>query len=78
MSEPTQDELDKIQHAADELGEYFDTVAIFVTRHDGEGVSGTYHAERSTGNYYAIYGQIRQWIRQQEEPDTYNIVEEED
>ena len=46
------------------LCEHFDTVQIFVTRHDGEYCMV---ANRGNGNWYARYGQIHEWLIQEDE-----------
>jgi hypothetical protein len=67
--EPNEDEdrdmaiLDS--HVA-QLCEHFDTVQIFVTRQNGE-ENVTMTADKGNGNWYARYGQVREWITKQEE-----------
>lgn len=41
------------------LGEEFDSVQVFCTRHDGE---GTLNVTRGTGNWFARWGQVVQWV----------------
>ena len=45
----------------------FDSIQIFVTRHDSSNDGGTLHVESGTGNWYARYGQVKDWIARQEE-----------
>jgi hypothetical protein len=46
------------KHAA-QLAEHFDTVQIFVTHQEGE---ITTSAIEGAGNWFARYGQVRQWV----------------
>lgn len=48
-----------INQAMDELIEQFDTVQIFITRHDGD---GTVARIRGRGNYYARRGIVQDWL----------------
>ena len=43
------------------LSEHFDSVRIFVTRHEGN-ESNTASYETGGGNFYAQLGQIREWL----------------
>jgi len=65
MSTTTDPDLNLLQAAVGNLAEHFDTVQIFCTRH----VS----IERSTeqflagsGNLYARFGQVKQWVIEEE------------
>jgi hypothetical protein len=63
MSDDTKDrDLDLVEKHATELSEYFDSVRIFVTRHDG--TKGTVHLTKGRGNFYAQYGHVREWLIQ--------------
>jgi len=44
-----------------QLGEHFDSVQIFATRHDPE-AGGTVNAQMGSGNWFTRYGQVREWI----------------
>lgn len=59
MSEREQD-MARVQKALDLLSEHFDTVQIFVTRHED---GGTRAANLGSGNWYARYG----WREENEE-----------
>jgi len=50
-----------LRKALNELGEYFDTVQIFVTRHDPAEENGTLEYNCGIGNYYARLGQVKMW-----------------
>jgi len=43
------------------LGEHFDSVRIFATRHDPE-TENTYALDWGTGNIYAQLGQVRDYV----------------
>ena len=58
MADPN---VKRVQDALDQLGEHFDTVMIFVTLHSGNDV-GTIAISRGSGNWYARYGQVQEWI----------------
>ena len=58
------DDMKMLGSHVSRLCEHFDTVQIFVTRHQG-GSSMT--ANRGGGNWYARFGQVRQWLIQEEE-----------
>lgn len=47
--------------AIDSLGEHFDSVAIFVTRHESS-KGGTLRLIQQSGNLYATVGWVRDWI----------------
>ena len=44
-----------------QLAEHFDTVQIFVTRHEGDG-NGPLRMDSGSGNFYGRFGQIACWI----------------
>jgi hypothetical protein len=52
----------RVREAAEALGEHFDAVIIFATRYESELASGTIRVSHGTGNWYARYGQVREWI----------------
>ncbi len=60
MSEETSRTLEKLERVLTEMSGEFDTVRIFVTRHDGS--KGTYALSRGRGNIYAQYGHVREWL----------------
>lgn len=58
-----------------QLSEHFDSVEIFVTRkHPG----GTINAEHGDGNWYARYGQVRQWVISEEERMRHSVRSDDD
>jgi hypothetical protein len=42
-------------------------VQIFCTRHESGENGGTLAVKKGTGNIYARYGQVREWLIQQDE-----------
>lgn len=46
------------------LTEHFDTVQIFVTRHESNAI-GTVSCNFGTGNFFARFGQIQLWLEDQ-------------
>ena len=48
------------------LAEHFDTVQVFCTK-KCDGSRGTIRFHEGAGNYYARFGQARQWIIREEE-----------
>ncbi len=56
------------------LSEHFDNVQIIATRSDG---TDTLVIDRGTGNWYARYGAVREWIIIQEERTKIHTRQEE-
>lgn len=50
-----------------ELGEHFESVRIFVTRASPEEHHDTQAIDNGTGNFYAQFGQIQEWMSIQDE-----------
>lgn len=67
MSEQKDEDLDRVKRACETLGEHFDTVQIFVTRHEPGIEDGTINITWSEGNWFARYGQVREWLVKAEE-----------
>lgn len=65
MSELDND-INKVQEAADKLSEFFDTVQIFVTRDEPVVENGTVDFVAYRGNSITRYGQIKLWINRKE------------
>lgn len=55
-----------VDEAITKLGEHFDSVMIFVSRYDGGDV-GSVNVAKGLGNWYARYGQVREWLVKEEE-----------
>jgi hypothetical protein len=49
------------------LGEHFDTVQIFTTKHDGGDDATTHSFKKGIGNWYARFGQVMEWVTQSNE-----------
>ena len=45
---------------------HFDSVHIFCTKYEGKGNGGTSHFNVGEGNWYARYGQIKEWTIREE------------
>jgi hypothetical protein len=58
----TEQQQSVLRKAAHDLGEHFDTIQIFVTTHQPAELGGTMHGSLGVGNWYARYGQIREWL----------------
>jgi len=55
------DEQKRVDAVKESLLEHFDSVRIFVTRHNGsEDTTQSY--ETGGGNFYAQLGQVREWV----------------
>ena len=64
MSQSTEEQdLALVRSHANRLSEHFDTVQIFVTRASPCG--GTINVQLGSGNWFARYGQVQAWVRQQ-------------
>jgi hypothetical protein len=66
-----------LEAACESLGEHFDTIQIFVTRHEPTEEGGTISATWGSGNYFAGYGQAVEWVVKQDERSR-QIVREQD
>jgi hypothetical protein len=62
--EDAQQDMDWIKAACEQLGEHFDTVQIFVTRFDPE--DGTTNIDWGSGDWFARYGKVKQWVLKEE------------
>lgn len=58
MNDETKD-IKRLDLICGQLMEHYDTVQIFVSKHEGE---LTCTLNRGRGHWYARYGQIQQWI----------------
>lgn len=72
MSEPADNagisrDTELVQRAAEQLGEHFDTVQIFVSRHMPAEADGTFTTQWGVGNWFARAGQIAEWVNANEE-----------
>lgn len=72
MSEDEQQAQEKtdlaiVKSAIDRLGEHFCTCQIFVTRHQPESDGATMNLAYGSGNWFARYGQVKEWIVRRDE-----------
>lgn len=59
----TDKDIEMVQRCLTSLGEHFDTVQIFVTRHEaGVTDGGTVAISMGCGNNFAREGQVRNWL----------------
>ena len=58
-------DIELLENHISQLMEHFDTVHIFVTRHEGNNTQ-TVRVDKGAGNWYAKYGQIKLWTKVQE------------
>ena len=67
MSEEIEQDKDLaiLKRHAEQIMEHFDNVTIFVTRKADDG-EGTVNASWGRGNWYARYGQVREWVTKEE------------
>jgi hypothetical protein len=66
MADEAEQDMDVLRRHAAMLGEHFDTIQIFVTRHVAED-DDTITAHYGTGHWLARLGQVRDWVIQQDE-----------
>ena len=59
-------EYELVKKACQELGEHFDSVQIFTSRHEPGIEDGTLDASFGVGNFFSRYGQIKFWMLKQE------------
>jgi hypothetical protein len=67
MTPQEQADLDRLKEACQKLGEHYDSVHIFATRHESGALNGTVNAQWGQGNWFARYGQIQAWLIKQDE-----------
>ena len=56
-----------ISQKVSELAEHFDSVRIFATRNSEDGKCKTRAYDDGAGNFYAQFGQIKEWISIQDQ-----------
>lgn len=71
QTEPSPD-VKRIDECLAHLGEHFDSVMIFATRNESGESDGTIRVQKGVGNWYARYGQVRQWIVRVDEDERDN------
>lgn len=60
-------DVEMLRNACEALGDHFDSVQIFVTRHMPAEADGTRIVNYGSGNWFARYGQVRHWVIEHEE-----------
>lgn len=67
MGDQQDQDLQLLKNHLEQLGEHFDSVQIFATRHEHGTLDGTVTVQLGTGNWYARYGQIHEWLIKNDE-----------
>lgn len=69
MTTEEQREVDLLKNATLNLGEHFETVQIFVTRHQSETEddTGTVNLNYGIGNWFVRIGFVKDWVIRQDE-----------
>lgn len=62
-----EEDEERIKKACEQLGESYDSVQIFVTRHEAGELGGTVNLQWGAGNYFTRSGQVREWLIKQDE-----------
>jgi hypothetical protein len=62
-----------VSRHAEQLGEHFDSVQIFVTGSHADGDGTTRCITRGSGNWYASYGAILEWVIAQDQRTRNNL-----
>ena len=60
-------DMNLVRTHVEALGEHFDSVQIFCTRHSPGDMDGTVHLNLGSGNYFTRSGHVREWLIQQDE-----------
>jgi hypothetical protein len=76
MTDAEQD-LEMVKKASEKLGEHFDTVLILTTRYDPATADGTVNINYGCGNWFARYGQVREYLIKCDERTRCQVREEE-
>lgn len=60
----TEEDIDvaRVRDAVSKLGEHFDSVQVFTTRHDPGEEKHTISIQLGSGNWYSRYGQVKSWV----------------
>jgi hypothetical protein len=65
--EPKDEDMKRVDDAIQTLGDFFDSVQIFATRHEPGEHDGTIAINKGAGNWFARYGQVKEWVVKTEE-----------
>lgn len=71
------EDMERVEAACRALGEHFDSVQIFVTRHEPFQRDGTVNINVGEGNWFTRYGQVSDWMIRQNERTRDYIREDE-
>lgn len=66
-------DIEMVNAHVEKLGEHFDTVHVFVTRHEPTTEGGTIGLGIGAGNWFSRYGQIKEWVIKQDEQTRLNV-----
>lgn len=69
-------DLEMLQKHVEQLGEHFDSVQIFCTRH--EPPDGTVNVSYGSGNWFARFGHVSDWLTKSSERTKEYVRREED
>jgi hypothetical protein len=70
LAKQRSEDAERVQRAVESLGEHFDTVHIFTTRHmpvEAEHAGKIITTNKGCGNWLARYGQLREWCMFEDE-----------
>ncbi len=73
-----EEDLKLVHQHVDALGEHFDTVQIFCTRHAEGERGGTVNVHAGAGNWFARRGHVHQWCIQKDEQARAEVRDEEE
>lgn len=74
MSQSDED-INRVKQACISLGDHFDSVQIFVSRHEEGEEHGTVNINFGSGNWFTRRGQIMEWVIKQDETARLEIRE---
>jgi hypothetical protein len=67
METTNEQDMLRIKNAVEQLGEHFDAVQVFATRHEHGIEDGTLSFRYGSGNFYARIGQVSEWLEEMNE-----------
>jgi hypothetical protein len=70
-----EDNLAKVREHVEALGEFFDTVQIFVTRDEDH---ATHSVHLGAGNWFARLGQVTEWVTKEDECSRSSVHKEDE
>lgn len=75
--EAEEPDVEMLRRHVEQLGEHFDSVQIFATRHEAEIEDGTVSCNFGSGNWFARFGQVGEWLVKQDERSKQAVRDEE-